>query len=618
MMSLKFTLASASLFLALAPPLADATKFRVVGFPGDGKSIAVKVNGALTPLTLGTDQTVWTGDVSASEGTKYSYAITDSSNAQVQIENFERTLDAASVAATANDIWMRKKTVADIPDLPQAYDRWPQGYSGIFNPSYIPTLHVIADPTATSQIDTMFSTLDGKSSVTLVFVGQSDVLTRTNVEFGLSGKSNKAFRKQQLAFHLPAGNHLAGRQVLKLRTGSVDPSFLRERTYTDVANSIGVPTQQGTHVRLYINKKFFGFYFMVDDMGANWAEQVITGAPPANTLVQLDSGGTVEVGDFNYKGDTSADYEGHGYKMKAPGPNPSTDPLADMVVLIKKLNDFNPSTATAEQIAALESVVNFDLLFRHAALEFLAIHWDGSWHAASNFFFTNANGKWFISPTDFDTTHGTLINEVPGGINSTYSNWYVGSTDAGYKGRPLFEKPLAVPALKAKFEVILREVVQKVWHKNSLKPRLDALHEFLRDDVADDRNPAIFTPPTSDSLLDYHWTIEHFDISYQSGASGANLACDGWDCSWGILDFVSNRADNVAKQLAFTYEDTYTAPDKSKLYGYGAPKDLNVDPAANTAKDTDSNSKSSAPATVPTTWTLALLSAMAAVVHRVF
>ena len=71
---------------------------------------------------------------------------------------------------------------------------------------------------------------------------------------------------------------------------------------------------------------------------------------------------------------------------------------------------------------------------------------------------------------------------------------------------------------KRQFEGICRQVVQTVFHPESVRPRLKALHDLLRDDIADDRNPAKFTPPPdAGSLTDYHWNVGHFDYGYDDG-----------------------------------------------------------------------------------------------------
>ncbi|KAG5455662.1 MAG: hypothetical protein BJ554DRAFT_4840, partial [Olpidium bornovanus] len=306
------------------------------------------------------------------------------------------------------------------------------------------------------------------------------------------------------------------------------------RIYTDIVSSLGIPAQRGTHVRLYVNKEFFGLYFMIDGVDASWASEVVAGGGPPPTLLKMNAESRDRGADLAYRGDSSSNYLKRGYAVVHRGNNPRDDPMADCVAMIKQLNDFNPKTASKDQLDELQALIDFDLVYRHAALE------------------------------DYDHSFGVYTQDVYGGINANYKEWIFPTDDSKARwSRPLFDKTLAHPELKAKFERILTEIVQRVFHRAALAPRLEALHDLLREDVAADRNPEIFSPPQQGSgKVDYKWSVEHFDVLYKSGAEGRkDLYRKSTDTEHGILSFTKKRADIVAAQLNFSYDDTYVAPE---------------------------------------------------------
>lgn len=66
--------------------------------------------------------------------------------------------------------------------------------------------------------------------------------------------------------------------------------MIREKLYIDVLNSVGIPTQQGAWVRLFVNNKPYGLYLMVDDIKKSFLKQTVHAGDPLvarGNLVQV-------------------------------------------------------------------------------------------------------------------------------------------------------------------------------------------------------------------------------------------------------------------------------------------------------------------------------------------
>lgn len=542
------------LYLTTLTSIASAASvsFNVAAFPPQAQTVAVVTGGSTTKLTLGPDGVLWSGSVDVPDGAKYSYVTLDASDQPAEKEAFERTVPAGRTR-TFNDFWNRAETVRNHPRLTQVYPAWPLGYSKLYDENYIPTIHLVGDD---ATILNILQTKAGATPVKFVWVGMDDILSKDNVSMATGGKSSKEYNKQQIALKLAPNDNLLGRTVFKLRAGRTDPSFLRERVYTDIVNAVGIPTAQGCHARLYINKVYRGFYFFEDDIVASFGLATLKKDPAATvSLVQVGSGGG---GNFGYVSEDAAAYGSYKFLLSATQP-----PIADMLPALKAMADFQPQTATAEQIAALEQLIDLDMVQRHAVLEYLNSHWDGAWISASNHFLASINKKWFIVPTDFDNTFGQLLGEVPGGINSTMDGW--DKTVGRIGDRPLFEKPIANAELRGRFMAIMTKMIQGVWHEAALRPRLESLHRFLRQDFEDDTNRTL--NPITSVGLDYQWTVQHFDAGWDQGPEAAKLPCTGWDCSYGILGYMTDKTAAVSKLYSITFENTYVPPKEGEWFG---------------------------------------------------
>ncbi|KAG0272915.1 hypothetical protein BGZ95_011288 [Linnemannia exigua] len=493
--------------------------FNVIGYPSAPKNtFGVSIDGAITQLVA--DETtfpVWKGIVpTATSSVSYQYVELNAAGTAVKTESFSRTLPNVDSTSSYNEFFERPTTKFAVPSIPYTYlATWPS-YTKIFNDDEIATIHVIADA-AQMAILNANPTASSKDKpdirVTFRWIDHNEIYTQHNISFMNSGKSSMEHRKQSWRFDFDTDykQNFFSRPHIKLRSGASDPTMLRERTYIDLLNSAGIPTQQWQYVRLFVNSQPYGLFLMVDDIRKSFIKQTIHGGDPSivrGSMVQMNApGGNIEA-DLIYRGPTSANYR-EGYDMINIGNNPITNPFQQLIAFMKDLQDFNPATTPNPIAYWNDTRLDLDGFLRCMALEYLTGAFDNYWRSGSNYFMyfnptLGAQGKWQWIPTDFD---GTLGNGYSGSTLLSYQTW------------------------------TLKELVQTVFKPEALFPRIMAHNQMLS--------------------LDYHW-----DVSINRTGPGKfngftfddfnnNLVNTTSHMSYSIKGWITDMSNLVSTQLKF-------------------------------------------------------------------
>lgn len=578
---LLFSLISCLLFTANATSIT----FHVIS-PG-AKAVQVVIGATTAPMTAA-DPLVphFTATADVPDGSKYKYKVDGASEA------FDRTVPGGRTD-TYNDFFNRSQTVQELPPFPWplqdegfATAQWQRAapLSPLFDDSYIPTLFFSENK------------LDGTPNKLYIILKDQIIDTDANwYEY----KSDSW--KQGSTFNLTRNaDKLGGRNTFKLRTGEFDPTQLREKTYTDLMNALGVPVAQQVHVRVYGGTEPFGLFVLTDLLSGtpggqrNFGFHEFEKGDPArqqNLGVSLDCGTGAT---FEYKTDNPRDYDAcYGVDM--------TRSDAKMVELIKTLAAVSPND-TATQDAA-EKILDVDGVLRQMVMEYLTINWDGYWSQSSNFvmYYDEFNtGKWFLSDQDFDQTFGNG-NEQGDDPPASYKTYPVQSASRPSGKRPLIESFLAVPKYRERFEKILTETVKHTFNPVAFNRRIDAFAQIIRPEVQWDHS---FHEDTG-----RYFYFADFDagltnpVTYRvqkAGAAATNLEGVGW----GLKTFVEARASGVAREFNFIWDaqarDPPTAADLAAANKTNPdPGAASGSPAPPTDRPTGSQSNASANVVVP-------------------
>jgi hypothetical protein len=311
--------------------------------------------------------------------------------------------------------------------------------------------------------------------------------------------------------------------------------MMREKLYIDILNSLGVPAQQATYVRLFLNNQPIGLYVAMEEMKKHWIKKVLhpnIKKVKAGALWKMNSCCGHE-GNLEWLGPTTKSYVvGDIYKNILPGQNPKDNLMGDLIAFMKDLKDYDPKTVK-DPIAYWEQRIDLDVFLRNMAMEHLAGAWDAYWKSGSNYQFYHdpITNKWIWFPTDFDDTFGTSYE---GNIESYRA---IPKRNAGGFESPLAQKLIMeTPQINARFEQILKDIVNTVFKPEALAPRIQGYTEMIQEDIAWDR-----VQPRVSKGKNEKFTIEDLHKGLKMGVRD----------EWGLMNWIEKRTAEVQKSLKF-------------------------------------------------------------------
>lgn len=518
--------------------------YNVVGFPDTEKgAFGVVINNKLTPLTT-TDATfpLWSANVvGANPSSGYRYVKLDDAGAIVDKEKFLRRITTVKAKSTPNEFYQRQNTFTTFPAVPQIYPDVLPSKSKAFDDTQIATIHLTADPVILA--DMLANPLDEERKAIKAgfrFINADTVYSAAEVKLKVSGHGSRKFKKLSLKvkFNEDKGENFFNRPVIKLRSESSEPTFIREKLYFDSLNAIGVVTTQGAWVRVYVNKKPFGFHLLVEDMDTPFLRNTIHkgNAEPAElgSLYQMGSHVIGQEGTLIYNGSLTANYNPDVYSNKNLGANTKDEPIAQFAAFMKDLAEYDPTLPGG--LKFWNTRLNVDQFLKAMVMEYLGGAWDGSWWKGNNFlmYFNPTEARWQFIPTDFDSTFsdGNLAD-----VAVPYKQFAASRLRRKGKDHPLITKLIYKnKEINKEFEKILKNTVQKVFNNAVLDPRIAAYEKFIEAEAAWDFSIDRSKNPGKDPKF----TISTFHNSLTGPVTGI---------SYGVKPWINYRATDVPKQI---------------------------------------------------------------------
>ena len=250
---------------------------------------------------------------------------------------------------------------------------------------------------------------------------------------------------------------------------------MREKTYFDMLNALGVPTSQGKFVRLFINKQPVGFYLMTDDFNnKHFLKSVFHNGKKFeidNAIFKVNSGG-----DLSYK---SSGSNTSPYSYKGDEENVSSSKkIKEILHPFMKDVDAYPTTKSLN--------LDIESFLRAMALEYLAYGTDNYWMVQGNYFiFKNMETNvWHFIDSDFDQTFG---HGSPDKCVKTSLDEYVKVKNNG-SSRPLLDNLRKVKENDQYLKSAVEKLLQTCFNINAAGPRIDSFAELIKEDVLWDFN----------------------------------------------------------------------------------------------------------------------------------
>jgi len=530
------------LFIALNIALIYArnVKFSVIAF---GSTVKVKIGSNVYDMKRVDKYTPVYRYTASLSNSKYSYKyIVDDEE-----ESFTRSLDASSTT-THNEFFGRKDTIKKLPEFNHPdKGSWKRsiGKTSLFDDSYIPTVHLYGD-----NADETFH--DGKSRYigTTVFILKDDIIKINNAACYPKNKSWPKFQFR-LVTHAETKDTsgVYNRYVLKFRDNNEDPTFFRQKLYSDIMDTIGAPTIQSIFARVYVNNVPVGSYVLQEEAAS---ESFV------RACFHGDNNGNLKITDIDKLGhpldcSTGADIAyGDDVHYSAFQPyNKTRYDNGRIKKLAKALYDLNINSDSEIEKFDKEWF-DIDAFFKAVAMEYLTGHWDSYLFYSTNYAMyddptqsSNNKYKFYFICQDWDNTFGINLGKTYTRYDEEFTTisykkyvnitWGIDSNDA--PRRYVFDKLLSNKKLQNRFETILKNIVKYILNPDSFEPRLSAFVERFRDEVE-------FSYTTTP------WRTGTEKIKWDMGDFERNLNYPGrYGVRYGLREFICKRASGINKEF---------------------------------------------------------------------
>jgi len=346
--------------------------------------------------------------------------------------------------------------------------------------------------------------------------------TIQNVGFRLRGNTslNAAKKSFKISFNTYIeGARWQGLEKINLNGSHNDPTRIRTKLCWEMLRKADLPAARTAMVQLFINDENMGLYTHVEQIDETFVERVFSN-PHAGNLYKC-----LYPADLDYISENPEAYQldFSGRRVYDLETNRYADNYSDLAEFISILNQ----AALSDLPCLLEPVFQVDRYLKQAAFDVLSGNWDGYIFNKNNFYLykNRKTGQFEFIQYDLDNTLGIDWVNQDWTSRSIY-NWAPQS-----QARPLFKRLLQVPEYRNRFAYYLDELMQNVFHPDSLVQRINALQDLVA--------PLVNNDPFHE--LDYGFTFEDF-------YHGDSIAWGG-HVEFGILPFVEARRISAINQL---------------------------------------------------------------------
>jgi len=246
---------------------------------------------------------------------------------------------------------------------------------------------------------------------------------------------------------------------------------MREKTYFDILNAIGVPTSQSKFVRVFLNETPAGLFLMTDDFSnKSFLKSTFNNGMKFdvdNAVFKVNSGG-----DLSYKSFTVNGSEPYSYRGDIKNADNKIMINEILVPFMKEVDKYPETKKISLDVQAF---------LKNMAVEYLAYGTDNYWMVQGNYFiFKNmASNKWFFIDSDFDMTFGVSNPEKC--VNTSLDD-YVLIKNKG-SSRPLIDNLRKNSSNDRYLKEAVEKIVKSTFNIDALGPRLDSFAELIRQDA---------------------------------------------------------------------------------------------------------------------------------------
>jgi len=567
-------------FLGITLTIVNAkVTFKVIAVDG---TPSVVINNKKYSMKL-LEYPVYQAVVNVNAPVKYHYSLTV--NGKTQEEKFTRE---AKTSETLNEFFDRSITVKEHPLLPKIYET-PSTVkqSKLYDDKHVGTIIINANESYIKKLHSNPDNEDLKYNVEVIYVNPYTVKKFSSAKLAISGQSTTHAKK--LSYKISGlknedNKELYGRSSIKLRAEHMDPSFMRDKLYGDILNTLGVPSIQNTFVRLYINKKPIGLFDMTDDINnGHFLKNTFNGGEKYtvdNAVFKADyypKGGCW--GDLGYYGKSNRMYDIYYYKGEKKDYD-NDDMVND--ILIPFLYDASKYPSTNK--------LNFDIksFLKQMAVEYAAGGMDNYWLRPGNFYIfkdMKKNQSSFID-CDFHYSLGLSGNgNTDKLLTYTIKNYPKYNTQLSTTSRPLLDNIRKNSSNESFFMNVFKNLVKYSFNIKALGPRIDSLADLIREDAYWDLKLPRVNALKGKKLNYFGYTYKDFEAQVKN-TSISSSSHDLFPLKYWII----KRSQSIASQVGVSVPSSLV---KSSLGYYSnvsdTPKNANAKSSAETNKNINKN-----------------------------
>jgi len=401
------------------------------------------------------------------------------------------------------------------------------------------------------------------------------------------GHGSRKYKKVSWGMKFFDKNKFLGRKAIKLRALANDPTLIRERLTTELFNAVGVPVQEGSYARLFINGDTYGLYSFTDSINKRWIGGYIHGDPKAKIGISYKLFSTPPNGpysDFKYLGEDYTLYTDYNTYLLDEYEKTDFQP-DDIAGQHRRLIDFTKffdtwvktygNDSSDKAVEELGKFLNIESLLRLLVVESLVLAMDNFFLVMSNSFiyYNPERDNYVILPFDFDESLGGSK-----GDDAVNKETYLTDcmTWVNYRDNETFDhyftnNILKNEKIKNRYNVILKKTSSETFSPENVSAYVHALADLIRDDVNWNRESIENLGTTYDGFVN-HFTLEEFESNLDYGHVDYDAEKNVNDSPWGIREWTEVRSKNCiayAGDVDTSKNDNISDNVKVKVYKPG-------------------------------------------------
>ncbi|ORX42556.1 hypothetical protein BCR36DRAFT_337329 [Piromyces finnis] len=473
--------------------------FNVISILGEGSSIGVKYNGIVKPLAVSTFP-LFKGTIEADDIKEYKYVSLDSNNNVLEEETINRVYSDEN--SNINEVYNRSNKEVTITELSQPFKPMFKMGSKKFQPIPKNKIYNIYAKclqedyeylTNNPFVDNLVNTMEVNCTINII---SPDSAYQSDGSLHVIGYGSRQYKK--LSFGMKFNKKFLGRKGIKLRGMPNDASLVREPLTTELYKAVGVPVQEGTYARLYINNDIYGLYNMVDSFNDRWVGAYVHGDAKSKIGFSYKFYSSTPNGPYaslRYFGESVPLYRDSGtyaldeYEKKDIKEDDSQAQWSPLIRFTKLFHDWVESYGndnSEKAIDELEKFLNIESLLRLLVIETLIMALDNFWLALSNvaLYYNPERNNYQFLPYDFDLgligSKDSVLIEKVGYLKDciTWAESKVSIVDHYFTSNIMKH-----PQIKKRYDVILAITTREIFHSKYLTPYIHSLTDLIMEDV---------------------------------------------------------------------------------------------------------------------------------------